>query len=195
MRKDADTTTDIAEPLARRWSNRAFADQDVTEADLEALLEAARWSPSCFNEQPWRLLITRRGTDAHAKLAACLSEGNRWAHAAPVLILTVAKATFTRNDKPNRHAWHDVGLAMMSLSVEATRRGLGLHQMAGFDAAQAREAFSIPEGFDPVTAVALGHPGAPESLPDDLRTRELAPRARRPAQELFFDGAWGAADQ
>lgn len=194
MPKPAPTDCEIHPLIRDRWSPRAFSPASVSEADLRALLEAARWAPSCFNEQPWRFLVARREDEAgFARLLSCLVEANQvWAKHAGALMITVASTTFAHNGRPNRHAWHDVGLAAAQLSAQATALGLAVHQMAGFLPDQARERCGIPEGFEAVTALAIGHPGDPAGLPDELRERELAPRARRPQAEFAFTATWGA---
>ncbi|MCZ6839743.1 MAG: nitroreductase family protein, partial [Alphaproteobacteria bacterium] len=145
--------------VARRWSPRVFADRPVPEAALHSVLEAARWAPSCFNEQPWRLIVaTRDNAEDYQRLLACLVPGNQgWAKSAPVLMITVAAMAFERNGKANRHAYHDVGLASAQLALQATGLGLAAHFMAGFDADAVRATFAVPEGFEPVAAVALGY--------------------------------------
>lgn len=189
----AHTSFPIEPLLARRWSPRAFAPTPVPGDVLGSLFEAARWAPSCFNEQPWRFVFAHRAEhEAFERLASCLVESNaRWAAAAPVLMLSVARTTFTRNDKPNRHALHDVGLAAENLVLQAEALGLGVHQMAGFDVARARDVLAVPPDHEPVAMFALGYRGTPESLPDDLRQRELAPRQRRPLAEFVFTGRFG----
>jgi nitroreductase len=192
MEKRASPDVPVDDLIARRWSPRAFdPDRPVEPAHLHALLEAARWAPSCFNEQPWRFLVFD-GSDAAAleRARGCLVEGNSWARRAPVLLLSVACEAFTRNGKPNRHAQHDVGLAAENLVLQAAALGLGAHQMAGFDADRARAEFAIPEGFTPMAMIALGHPGAIDDLPEPLRQRERARRERRPLAEIAFAGAW-----
>ena len=194
MEKPAATEFPIHELLARRWSPRAFAERPVEREKLLALFEAARWAPSCYGDEPWSYIVARKQDDgeAYERLLGCLVEGNRvWAQAAPVLALSVARAAFARNGQPNPHAWHDVGAASMSLCVEATALGLFVHQMAGFDAAQARAQFGIPQGFDPVAALAIGYPGETQSLPEKLRQREMAPRLRKPVAEFLFTSGWG----
>ena len=193
MDKPASSIVPIHPLLARRWSPRAVdPNRRVEPEKLQALLEAARWAPSCFNEQPWRYLLFD-GRDPAALEAArtCLSEGNAWARKAPVLLLSVAKEHFTHNDKPNRHGQHDVGLASENLVLQATELGLVTHQMAVFDAARARELFRIPEGFTPMAMIVLGYPGKLEDLPAALQEREKAPRSRKPATEWAFAGKWG----
>lgn len=111
--------------------------------------------------------------------------------ARPVLALSVAKLTFERNGKPNRHAQHDVGLATANLTVQAEAFGLSVHQMGGFDAARAREVLGIPDGFDPLAMIAIGYRADASELSDELRERELAPRERRNLAETVFGGEWG----
>ena len=192
MEKTATTDAPIHDLIARRWSARAIdPSRPVTRSQLLALLEAARWAPSCFNEQPWRYLLFD-GSDELARERAwdCLLDGNSWAREAPVLLLSVARESFTRNAKPNRHAQHDVGLATENLVLQATHLGLATHQMAGFDADRARREFDIPDGFTPMAMIAVGHPASPDVLPEDLRERELAPRTRLPLSEVVFSGGW-----
>jgi nitroreductase len=193
MDKPAQNDYPIEPLLARRWSPRAFADRPLSGAELASLLEAARWAPSCFNDQPWSFIVAPRAdAEAFERLSSCLVEANRvWAARAPVLLLSVARLAFARNDKPNRHAVHDVGLAVQSMALQATAMGLALHQMAGFDVERARTLLGLPEGHEPVAMIALGAPGDPETLPDDLRERERAPRTRKPLAELAFAGSFG----
>ena len=181
----------ILDVLKHRWSPRAFADRPVDHETLRSLFEAARWTQSSANEQPWRFLIALRADTAwHEALAKPLAAGNAWAKKAPVLGLASAKATFSSSNQPNRVAIYDTGAAMMALTIQATSMDLHLHQMAGFDVNMAREVAQIPAGFDPVAMFALGYLGDPESLSPELKARELAPRTRRPLSELVFSGGW-----
>ena len=193
MEKPASAAYSIHPLIEKRWSPRAFQDRDVEVATLRRIFEAARWAPSCFNEQPWRYIAVRRtDTDSFKRLLGCLTPNNqRWAGQAPVLVLSLASSAFAHNGKPNRHAFHDVGLASAMLTLEATAAGLGVHQMAGFDVDAARKELVVPERFDPVAVLAVGYPGDPGQLPDDLQEKERAPRQRRGQEEFVFDGVWG----
>lgn len=179
--------------LRLRWSPRAFSDRRIEPEKMMRLFEAARWAPSCFNEQPWSFIVGVKDQSAdYDRLFSCLKEGNRrWAGSAPVLMLSVAKLNFDEGGKPNRHAIHDVGLAMENLVIQATALGLYVHQMAGFDVGKARELLTVPAGHEPVAAAALGYLGDPGGLPDALRERETAARERRPQHEFVFAGRWG----
>ncbi len=193
MEKPATADAPIHDLIARRWSPRAFSEQPVEAAKLRSLFEAARWAPSSNNEQPWRFLVAIKEQQADfARLLACLLEGNRkWAYRAPVLILSVASLNFEENGKPNRHAFHDTGMAVENLVLQSTALGLVAHQMAGFDAEKARADCLIPPGFDPVAMIAVGYPGDPAVLPDYLREREGKPRDRQPADDFVFSAQWG----
>ncbi len=192
MEKPADANFPIHDLIRRRWSPRAFSPRPVESEKLLAILEAARWAASSFNEQPWSFLVaTREDTSEHDRMVSCLVEGNMaWARGAPVLMLSVAKLFFEKNGKPNRHAFHDVGLAVENLVIQATVLGLFVHQMAGFSVEKARQLFGIPDGQEPVAAIALGYPADPETLTQQLREKEMAPRVRKSLQEFVFMGQW-----
>ena|SRR6185437_3724416 len=187
MEKPAETAHPIEELLRRRWSPRAFAERAVEPEKLARLLEAARWSASCFNEQPWSFIVATRDDEAEfARLLSCLIEGNQaWASHAPVLMVSVARLNFVQNGKPNRHAIHDVGLATAQMIVQAMAMGLFVHPMAGFYPDKVRELYGVPEGYDPVAAIAAGYAGDPAALSESLRQRELAPRVRKPQEDFL----------
>jgi len=193
MQKPAVTDAPVHELIKNRWSPRAFAEKPVERPVLRSLFEAARWAPSSNNEQPWAYLVaTKDDAENFAKMLGVLVEFNaNWAKDAPVLALSVAHLKTNRDGKPNRVAVHDVGSATAQLTFEANTRGLLVHQMAGFDAEKARQTFAIPPDWEPVAAMAIGYPGNPESLPDKLRERELAPRTRKPVSEFVMTGSWG----
>lgn len=193
MHKPASTDVALHELIRNRWSPRAFAEKGVPPEVLRSLFEAARWAPSSNNEQPWAYLVaTKDDAEEFAKMLDVLVEFNsNWAKHAPVLALSIVHLKTQREGKPNRVALHDVGSASAQLTFEANARGLQVHQMAGFDAAKARQAFAIPADWEPVAAIAIGYPGNPESLPDKLRERELAPRTRKPLSEFVMTGSWG----
>src|SRR6201999_4152871 len=137
--KHAPDVAGVDDLIRRRWSPRAYADKDVPAAELKRLFEAARWAASSSNEQPWRFLVGRRGDETYKKIFAALVEFNQsWAKSAPVLVLSVAKKTFTGKGSPDRHNLHDLGAATANLSLQATADGLHTHSMGGFDPEQAR---------------------------------------------------------
>ena len=195
MEKLAETQFPIHELLSRRWSPLGFAERLVEPWKLQSLFEAARWAPSSYNEQPWSYIVaTRDNPEEFDRIVSCLSPGNvPWASRAPVLMLSVAKTTFQRNGRPNRHAFHDVALSISNLIVQATTLGLFVHQMAGFDPDKARQVFEIPAEHEAVAAVAVGYPGPVDALPEALQERHRAPRTRKPLTEMVFRGKWGQA--
>ncbi len=178
--------------LAARWSPRAYDERMPDDATLARVLEGARWASSCFNDQPWSFLVTRRGEEGHAAMLGCIGAFNQtWAARAPVLIIGVARTHFAHNGQPNKHAWYDLGQATANLAMAAAATGMQLHQMAGFDAAATRTAFAIPDSHEPAVASTLGWPGEAAILPEALATREVAPRVRHPIGAFTHIGAWG----
>ena len=195
MQKPAITQVPIADLIAKRWSPRAFdASKPVSQAQIIALLEAARWAPSCFGDQPWRFLVWNKNVDAEAWQHAfdCLAPSNQtWVKAAPILMLTCADTLFGHNQQPNRWGQHDTGAAAENLCLQASSMGLAVHQMGGFNADLTREKFNIPTQYTPMAMLAVGYEGDANNLPDELKTRELAERKRKPLGELFFNDTWG----
>ena len=194
MRKPAPTDRPIHPLLADRWSPYAFTGQDVEEADLLALFEAARWAASSYNAQPWRFLLARRRSEpaAFEKALSCLVPFNQgWARRAPVLALGLVQAEGAADDSPNPIAAHDLGLAAASLTVEATHRGLAVHQMSGIVADRIREAYALPKEVLPMTALAIGYAATPEAAPEEWRARQVRPRERRRLSEFVFGERWG----
>jgi nitroreductase len=189
----APTAVAIHELLAGRWSPRAFSGKAVSRELLHQVLEAARWAPSSSNVQPWRFMMFDRSRDeaAYKRAFATLVPFNQsWNADVPVLICVTARKLNPKGDV-NRTAFYDSGAAAMSLVLQAHALGLYAHQMAGFDPAAFREAFSVPDDVEIIAMIALGHPGDVNALNDALREREQAPRARLPVAEIAFDGAWG----
>jgi len=174
-----------------RWSARAFASREVSKQDLLRIFEAARWAASSNNEQPWRFIVGLRGSETHEKIFASLMGFNQaWAGKAPVLILGLAKAKFGHNGSPNMFALYDLGASCACLALQASVLGLTSHQMGGVDREKARQLFEIPADCEIGAAIAVGYQDEPETLGnEELIKRELAPRHRKPLDELVFS-AW-----
>lgn len=194
--KPAITRVKIHDIIQERWSPRAFdPDRTVSHDVLLALLEAARWAPSCFNDQPSRFVVCDKATDATGwqQALAILADKNRlWAKNAPVLILAVAMENFNHNGQPNRWAMYDTGAASVSLCLQATAMGLIVHQMGGFDAEKAREVFNLPGDCMPMAMMAVGYQADVDALDDDYKEAELAARSRIALNERFYAGQWGS---
>jgi nitroreductase len=191
--KKASPEHPIHELLTERWSPCAFDNRPVAEGDLLSLFEAARWAASSYNEQPWSYVVaTQKDPEEFGRLLSCLRESNQaWAKAAPVLALGVVNLKFARDNSDNHAAVHDLGLASGNLLVEATARGLSVHQMIGIDPEKAREVYQIPEHSSAWTGLAIGYRGDPNKLPDALKQRDLTPRQRKPLDQFVFTGKWG----
>jgi nitroreductase len=193
--KKIDTQENIDELLAKRWSGRAYdANRPISHEHIISLLEAARWAPSCFGDEPWRFIVCdkTRNPDAWDKAYSSLAEGNQgWAVNAPVLILVLANTLFSHNEQANRWAEYDTGAASMSICVQATSLGLMVHQMGGYDANKATELFSIPEQYKSMAMMSVGYQLAQDDISAEVMERESSERQRNPLAEQFFDGEWG----
>ena len=192
MIKDAQNKYPINELSRTRWSPRAFSTKPVEKEKLQSLMEAARWSPSSGNEQPWRFFLGIHPDETWVKIFETLDEGNKlWVKNVQVLLMSMGKKTRGKRSVANFYYGYDTGQSVAHLSLEAMSNGLHVHQMAGFDGELATRLFSIPEDFQPLTVVAVGYLGDPELLSEDQNTSELAPRIRRDFDEFVFSGTFG----
>ena len=186
MTRTASSQVPLHPLLAERWSPRGF-DQahEVTDAELTALLEAARWASSANNVQPWRFVVARRGEVGFTALVDVLAPGNQvWAQHASALVL-VAAETVDENGNPRSHALYDTGQAVAQLVAQAQAEGLATHQMGGFDAGRAVDELGLGD-LTPVVVVAVGRHDADAALPEPFAARETAPRTRRPLADLVL---------
>jgi nitroreductase len=190
--KFASTHPKVHELFRQRWSPRAFADKEVSSDDLKAVLDAAHWAASSFNEQPWRFIVaSKKDPASYQKLLEVLVPFNQaWAKTAPVLIVMAAKKAFTQSNQPNKFALHDAGAALGYLFLQATALGLHAHGMAGLDPDKARQIFHIPGDYEVGAAIALGYLGSPEQLTPEQQKTELGPRTRKPLSEIVFGTVW-----
>jgi nitroreductase len=189
MRKPATTAVPVHSLLAERWSPRGFDQHhQVSDDQVTALLEAARWAPSAGNSQPWRSLVTRRGELAHRQLFAALAPGNQaWADAASALILVAARTAADGAAQP--WAQYDTGQAVALLVTQAQAQGLSVHQIGGFDGDAVRAEFALDEELTPVVVLAVGRADPDAELPSHLAAREAAPRTRHPVSDLLLTTA------
>lgn len=189
--KQALTSVEINPLLAERWSPRAFSARMLTQQQIRALMEAARWSASAGNGQPWNFILIPRDDGTFPKFVQTLNPANIvWAQHAPLLLVGVAQ-TIRDDGKANPYAPYDLGQSMAHLSIQAMSMGLFVHQMAGFSKDDVRTLFTIPEGFEPFVVAAIGAIGDASSLPENLREREEAPRSRKTLESFVFVETWG----
>jgi uncharacterized membrane protein YbaN (DUF454 family)/nitroreductase len=177
---------DIMPEIKQRWSARAYSAEQIAKDEIVALLEAARYAPSCFNEQPWRFLVAD-DEETLEKMRGILTPKNQsWANKAPVLILIASKKNFEYDGKKNYWNMFDAGTAWGYLSLEAQKRGLITHAMGGFDREKARSVFNLADDLNIITVVAVGRYGLPESLSDELREQEF-PQTREEIKDLLLN--------
>lgn len=194
MEKPAETAFPVHELIRRRWSPVGFDSRPISVQTLFTLLEAARWAPSSFNDQPWAFLVATKENKAEfRRMLDCLTPGNQlWAQHAGALLISLARMHFAHNGQPNRHAMHDVGLATENLALQAVALGLQVHAMAGIDVEKIRSSYHVPEGWEPVAGIAVGYPSAELAhLPEKLQQRQLRSRSRRALSEFVFTGRFG----
>lgn len=177
--RTADTEAPIIDVLAERWSTRIFdATSVIDEAALASALEAARWAPTAANTQPWRVIVARRGSAAHAKVLDSLMGFNAsWAGDAGALVVFVAETS--RDGEPMVWAQYDTGQVAAHFTVQAHAAGLSTHQMGGFDRDAITAGFGLSADFTPVTVMAVGELGDIRTASEELQQRETAPRERR----------------
>lgn len=171
-----------------RWSPRALSPEPIPEEQIKTLFEAARWAPSCYNEQPWLFLYADSGETLELFRSLIVEGNRRWTDNAPMLAFLLAKKNFTRNEKVNDWSVFDSGAAWMALALQARRLGLYAHAMAGFFREKIYKALGIPqESYVAICAIAVGKYGNPESLPAELQKNEK-PNSRKPLSEVYIKG-------
>lgn len=184
----------ILQEIEKRRSPLVFREDDVEKHKIDAIVEAARWAPSCFNKQPWKYVFVHKRDSSRANLEAALALGNGWAKRAPYLVAVGAHPhdACKTNDLP--YYAYDVGLSVMTLTIEAEHQGLRVHQMAGWTEEKVKEALGFPEDYRVVVVFALGYEGEAKSTWDKLEERvkeRLAkPRERNPQSDNFFFGVF-----
>lgn len=187
----ANSEHDILFLLKQRYSPRVFKDKPIPHKHLTQLFEAARWSPSSNNLQPWRFIYAKKGTPAYQSIFECLSDFNKtWTGNAPLLMLTAYKEK-DDSGRDNFHALHDLGLAVGFMTMQAQFLNIAMHQMAGVDWKKAQKIFNVPDGFHITTAIAVGYYGGNvHNLPTDLRNQEMEARSRMLQEKFTFKESW-----
>lgn len=186
MIKNAPRDTGIHELLANRWSARSFSEDMIGEDELMCLFNAASWASSSMNEQPWRFVYSKKGSDIYEQILSTLMPGNAvWACKAPILMAVFAKNVFN-DGNTNIHAWHDVGAACTKLLLQGAELGIYGHQMGGFDRQKAKDLLQYPDTLDLVSILALGYLGEADALEEPFKSRELTPRTRKSPKEFAF---------
>lgn len=185
--RNSETSVPLVPLLDERWSPRSFdPTATLTDDQLAALLEAARWAPSAANTQPRRFIVARRGSSNFDAIVNALMGFNAaWAGNSSALVVAVAE-TSTVEGEPRQWAEYDLGQAIAHLSVQAHHEGLHTHQMAGVEWDQIIAAFGLAENLKPVTVTAVGVVDEAENLVEALAERETAPRTRLPLDELVL---------
>lgn len=176
----------VVEQLSHRWSPRAFTKTTIAPEVLARIIDAARFSPSCFNAQPWRFYTSNETT--FNDFLALLVEGNQtWAKDASVIGFLVAKKHFEHNGKPNGYGAFDSGAAWMSMTLQAQHEGYHTHGMAGILKDEISRYFNLDAKEDEVLmGFVIGKMGDAQQLPEALRAKET-PSSRKSLDEIWLE--------
>ena len=182
---------DFSRVIAVRQSLRAFSVRPVEPQKIERMIEAARWSPSCANRQPWRFVIVDKESPSRAPLEEALDPGNAWAKRAPVLIVSGARKADGAVVESREYFLHDTGLATMSLIYRAVYQGLLVHPMAGWKEELVKAALRLPDDFRPIAVIAVGYAGKSADVDEETRRKDERSRTRKETGEIAFRGLFG----
>jgi nitroreductase len=173
-----------------RWSPRAMTGAEIPREELRVLFEAARWAPSSYNEQPWRILYACRDTEQWSLFFDLLVAGNqKWACRAAALLLFVSKKTMSRNGEPAITHSFDTGAAWENLALQGFLKGYAVHGMQGFDYERAKTVLKIPDDYRVEAMAAVGIPQDRNEMPEEVREREI-PNGRRSITETVCEGTF-----
>ena len=186
--KSAKTKYPVLDIIKNRWSPRSFSAKAISKEDMNTIIEAATWSFSAMNEQPWRYVVAHKGTPLFNAFLDLLNGGNKpWNQNAAALVLSVQTTTYTNNGNQNINALHDIGAANILLTLQANSMGIYTHLMEGFAKPLAKELLQLGEGVEPVVMIALGYPDVAEKLAEPFKARELSSRSRKGLNEILLD--------
>ena len=192
MEKPAKTNFEIQPLLKKRWSPRSFTDQPVSKETLQRIFEAARWTPSSSNDQPWRFIVGIKGDKTWDMIMETLVDFNqKWAKLAPVLAISIGKKISDKNGRPSKTFMYDVGQSVAHITFQVMQEGLFIHQMGGLDTGKAAEIFIVPDEYQVITAFAIGYKGEPNLLQGDFVDMEKSERERKPVEKLVFEEKFG----
>jgi nitroreductase len=178
----------ILEIITERWSPYSFSSTPVEEFKMKAMFEAAGYAPSCNNEQPWMFVYsTRENREVFNDYIGFLFESNQvWAKEAFTIVISLARTTFTHSGKLNRYAFHDTGMAVINLIIQALTLDIYVHQMGGFSVSKVKKYFNLNDDVEPVAMMAVGYLGENISLPTELIKRDEKRRPRKSVNEFAF---------
>jgi nitroreductase len=178
----------ILEIIQERWSPYSFSPAPVEKFKLKAMFEAAGYAPSCNNEQPWTFVFTtREDKDIFDDFIGFMVDGNKvWAKNAYAIVISMARTRFSHSDKPNRWAFHDTGMAVAHLLLQAQALDVHVHQMAGYSIEKVKEYFKLGDDIEPIAMMAIGYLGDGSLISPELLKRDEKRRPRRGINEYVF---------
>lgn len=195
MNKTTPTIAPVSDFIEKRWSPRSFdANKRISEKDIQSIFEAARWAPSCFNDQPWKFIVADRfqNEDAWNKMLACINDWNQgWAKSCPVLSIILHDTQFDRNGKHNKWGPYDTGAAAVSLMYQAIELGIHSHQMGGFHEDKIYDSYKIPDRYKAISVIAFGYHDQDGPADNEYKETDKKARERKNPNDSFFMNEWG----
>lgn len=168
-------TSQVSDLFIKRWSSRMFTSYELSDAQLDSLFEAARWSPSCFNEQPWFFVIPKGEQEKEAFMQLLMPANQEWVKDASLLCYVIARRHFNLDGRANRHYAFDSGAAWVSLALQAETMGLSAHAMGGFNHDASYEVLKVDkEKYEVMAAIAIGKPSSKAVSEERTQRKPLA---------------------
>jgi nitroreductase len=188
-------TDRVLSSIERRRAKRAISDRSISRETAELLLQAAHLAPSCSNNQPWRFIAVDDPGPLE-RVKEHLSGGNYWAKRSPLIVAVASRVDLDCRIPDGREYYaFGCGMAAMNLMLQATEFGLIAHPIAGFKQAPIKDVLGIPDSYQLITLIVLGHPSRDHGgLSDKHRAEETSQRARRPLAEVVCWNRFGFPD-
>ena len=175
--------------ILSRKSSRVINPRDnVADSEIRTLLEAARWAPSCSNNQPWHFVVSREKSLDAVKMA--LNRGNAWANNAPLIITVTSKPDLDCLIMDREYYTLGLGLAIENLLLQGIYMDLVVHPIAGFSESKVKTALRIPEPYRVHALIIIGHPGSVSDVDERTIERESKIRIRRVQGEFTHWESW-----
>jgi len=175
--------------IANRHSGRAYSGRPVSIEDLESILEAGRWAPSCNNTQAWNFVVLT-DSDVLSKARDALTRGNAYGKKAPVIVIVCAKVDAGCPSHGLPYFMMDVGLAVENMLLQAVHLGLMGHPTAGWNEELLKQVTGIPSEYRIVTVMFLGYAEDLNNLDPETRAKESQRSTRRPLSEVVHRNKW-----
>jgi len=165
----------VLEAIKERRSIRAYAAKEVSEEDVERLIEAARWAPSAGNIQPWAFVVVKEVETKRKLSYATLNQ--TFIQKAPVVIVVCADVTRSSRIYGSRgeklYSLQDTAAATENILLAAQELGLATCWLGAFRENEVAKAVKAPRNLRPVAMVAVGYPAERPATPQKRSVNEI----------------------